>query len=63
MTVEPDNGVEDLLEKRCEVCGATLTADEIEVARENGGPFLCTVHGMEELPAEEQADELDEPAA
>jgi hypothetical protein len=27
-----------------------LTTQEIKDAREEGGPFMCTVHAMEELP-------------
>jgi hypothetical protein len=45
---------------RCEVCGVELTAAEIEAAREAGGPFLCTVHAAEELPAAE-GEEAAEP--
>jgi hypothetical protein len=44
--------LEDTLEKTCTVCGARLTKLEIDTARENGGPFLCSVHAAEELPAE-----------
>jgi hypothetical protein len=49
--------LEDTLEKTCAVCGARLTGLEIEAAREAGGPFLCSVHAMEELPAEDVLDE------
>ena len=42
------------LERRCEVCGAPLTPQEMSDALETGGPFLCTVHAMEELPDEEE---------
>ena len=45
--------LEDSLEKTCSVCGAHLTGLEIEAAREAGGPFLCSVHAAEELPADE----------
>jgi hypothetical protein len=52
--------LEDTLEKTCTVCGATLTQQEIQAAREAGGPFLCTVHAAEELPADELvSDESD----
>jgi hypothetical protein len=51
--------LEDTLEQTCTVCGARLTVLEIEAARERGGPFLCTVHAAEELPAAE-LDESDE---
>jgi hypothetical protein len=43
--------LEDTLEKTCTVCGARLTKLEIDAARETGGPFLCSVHAAEELPA------------
>ena len=50
--------LEDSLERTCTVCGAPLTKREIDAAREAGGPFLCSVHAAEELPAaEEPADE------
>ena len=50
--------LEDTLEQSCTVCGARLTAMEIEAAREAGGPFLCSVHAAEQLPADvvEEAD-------
>ena len=42
------------------MCGARLTAPEIEAAREAGGPFLCSVHAAEELPADDiVSDESD----
>jgi hypothetical protein len=47
--------------ERCTVCGVALTQGEIEAAREAGGPFLCTVHAAEELPAED--DVSDAPPA
>ena len=48
--------IEEPIERRCEVCGAPLTGQEISDALDGGGPFLCTVHAAEEL-----ADELEEP--
>lgn len=54
--------LEDSLERTCTVCGARLTAEEIEAAREAGGPFLCSVHAAETEPAEEiSADEVEPP--
>jgi len=50
--------LEDTLERNCSVCGAQLTEQEILESRESGGPFLCSVHAAEELPAEE-AGQLD----
>jgi hypothetical protein len=51
--------LEDTLERSCAVCGAQLTTQEIHESRESGGPFLCSVHAAEELPAEE-AGQLDD---
>ena len=45
--------LDDTIARTCAVCGAKLTSQEIKDAREEGGPFLCTVHAMEEVPAEE----------
>jgi hypothetical protein len=44
--------IDDTLVRRCQVCGAELTQTELETAREAGGPFLCTVHAVEEAPAD-----------
>ena len=52
--------LEEPFADRCEVCGAELTRAEIETAREANGPFLCTVHAAEELPA--QDDTAEDPA-
>jgi hypothetical protein len=41
--------LEETLEQTCAVCGAPLTAREIEEAREDGGPFLCHAHAAEDL--------------
>jgi hypothetical protein len=30
--------------ERCEECGAKLTARELELALERGGPTLCAIH-------------------
>jgi hypothetical protein len=51
-----EHTLEDSLEKRCQECGAPLTQEEILAARESGGPFLCSVHTAEALPAEEAAE-------
>ncbi|MGH2851379.1 MAG: hypothetical protein ACRDLP_12250 [Solirubrobacteraceae bacterium] len=55
MTMIDEHGVEDDFARACEVCGTELTPQETEEARESGGPFLCSVHADEELPAEELA--------
>lgn len=54
---------EQTLEKtgdQCEVCGAKLTAEELQVALENGGPALCTVHANEVVPLEDESPEAVE---
>jgi hypothetical protein len=58
-----EHTIDDTLERSCTVCGARLTDAEIEAAREAGGPFLCSVHTAEQLPADEIAEGAgDEPA-
>jgi hypothetical protein len=39
--------------ERCEECGAKLTAREVEVALERGGPTLCAIHAADVVPLEE----------
>lgn len=54
---------EQTLEKtgdQCEVCGAKLTSEELQVALENGGPALCSVHALEAVPVDEDAAEAME---
>jgi hypothetical protein len=51
---------EHTLEKtgsRCEVCGATLTAHELQSVLESGGPSLCAIHAAELEPALEADDQ------
>ena len=54
-----EHTLEENLERSCAVCGAPLTTQEIQESREAGGPFLCSVHAAEELPAE-TAEQLDD---
>ena len=49
--------LDDTIARTCAVCGAQLTTQEIKDAREAGGPFLCTVHALEESPADEISSE------
>jgi hypothetical protein len=51
MDLEPSTT--EKVQDRCEECGAALTAREIEIALERGGPSLCSVHAAETAPAEE----------
>ena len=48
-----EHTIDETLERTCSVCGARLTTAEIESSREAGGPFLCSVHAAESLPADE----------
>jgi hypothetical protein len=52
-----ERSLEDSFERNCAVCGAQLTEQEITESRESGGPFLCSVHAAEALPADEADDE------
>jgi hypothetical protein len=52
-----ERSLDDTIARTCAVCGAKLTTQEIVQAREAGGPFLCTVHAIEEAPADELIDE------
>ena len=57
MDLEP-NSLDPVVERTCAECGAKLTPAEIEAAIDAGGPFLCTVHAIEEVPLPDE----DEPA-
>jgi hypothetical protein len=48
-----EHTLDDTLARTCAECGARLTQGEIEASREAGGPFLCSVHAAETLPADE----------
>jgi len=58
-----EHSFQDNFEPNCEVCGTALREPEIHRSREAGGPFLCSVHASEELPAIEgsSAGEADLP--
>jgi hypothetical protein len=47
--VDDERALDDNFARRCEVCGATLSDDEILQARELGQPFVCTQHAAEIL--------------
>jgi hypothetical protein len=49
--------------ERCEECGAKLTARELELALERGGPTLCSIHLAELEPAEGDDEDAGAPAA
>ena len=56
--LEETGGVDPVIEQRCVECGAKLTDAEVRAALESGGPYLCQVHALENVPFEDD----DEPA-
>ena len=59
MELEEQEGVDPLVERTCEACGATLTDGEIRASMESGGAYLCSVHAAEAAPV----DDADDPPA
>jgi hypothetical protein len=57
--IDDDHALDDNFARRCEVCGATLSKDEILQARELGQPFVCGQHAAEALPAGDSLLEED----
>ena len=57
MDLEP-HSLDPVVEHTCAECGAKLTEAEIQAVVESGGPYLGTVHALEEGPLEDE----DEPA-
>jgi hypothetical protein len=55
--LEETGGVDPVIQKTCAECGAELTDAEIRAALESGGPYLCQVHALENVPLEDE----DEP--
>lgn len=56
-----EHTLDPVIERKCAVCGATLTEQEIRESLESGRRYLCSVHAAEEIPAEEIPE--SEPAA
>jgi len=56
--LEERGGVDPVIQQRCTECGAKLTEAEIRAALDSGGPYLCSVHALENVPLEDE----DEPA-
>jgi hypothetical protein len=52
MSLEEKEGVEPLVERKCAICGATLTREEITASLEAGGAYLCSVHAAEVSPSD-----------
>ena len=59
MELEEQEGVDPVIERRCNECGVKLTDGEIQAALETNGPFLCTVHANEEVALDEDAGPPD----
>jgi hypothetical protein len=55
--LEESGGVDPVIQQTCAECGAKLTDAEVSAALESGGPYLCQVHALENVPLEEE----DEP--
>jgi hypothetical protein len=49
-----EHSLDPVIQRVCAECGAQLTDEEIKAALESKGPFLCTVHAMEQVPVEEE---------
>jgi hypothetical protein len=54
--LEETGGVDPVIQKTCAECGAQLTDAEIRAALESGGPYLCQVHALENVPLEDEDD-------
>ena len=52
-----EHSLDPVIERTCAECGARLTQQEIQAALDSDGPFLCTVHALENVPLDEEADE------
>jgi hypothetical protein len=61
MDLEEQSGVDPVIERTCQECGATLTEQEIRTALESNAPFLCTVHATESVPLAEDEEEGQAP--
>ena len=53
-----ENSLDPVIERNCAECGTRLTQQEIQASLDSGGPFLCTVHAMEQVPVDEEEPEL-----
>jgi hypothetical protein len=57
-----EHTLDPAIPRRCEECGATLTAAEIEATIDTGGRPLCSVHAAEEVPVADEDPALGEGA-
>jgi hypothetical protein len=49
-----EHSVEPVIQRTCAECGTKLTKQEIEASLETDGPFLCTVHAMEQVDLDDE---------
>lgn len=54
MSLEENEGVDPVIQQTCAECGAKLTDAEVRAALDSGGPFLCQVHALENVPLEDE---------
>ena len=52
--LEESGGVDPVIQQTCAECGAKLTDAEVRAALESGGPYLCQVHALENVPFEDE---------
>ena len=54
--LEETGGVDPVIQKTCAECGVALTDAEIQAALDSGGPFLCQVHALEDVPLDDDGE-------
>ena len=60
MDLEEKSGVDPVIQRTCQECGAELTEEEIRASLEAGEIYLCSVHAAEQVPiADEDAPAED----
>ena len=59
MDLEP-HSLDPVIERTCAECGAKLTREEIQASMEAGDVYLCSVHAAEEVPLDQENDQLDQ---
>lgn len=52
--LEESGSVDPVVQRRCVECGAELTGSEMQAALDSGGPYLCSVHALENVPLEDE---------
>jgi hypothetical protein len=57
--LEEAGGVDPVIEQTCAECDTRLTDAEVRAALESGGPYLCSVHALENVPLEDEDERPD----